>query len=332
MLTSSPPESTHLIGLTLKRECGLKWVADFRDLWTARTGLYRPATALHDRWIRRLERTILETANHVIANTDESVAYYVRTFNVDPRRISVIPNGFDRDDVPEPEVSAGARGVFQIGYMGNLAKHDLPWRPFLRALKLLNDDVGPGNVRFVHCGPPSREVDEEISRLNLDRVVTRHGDLIHHDAMRITASTSLRLVLLADNSYSRSMVPAKLYNYLIMEGPILAIAPLDGASARVLAETRTGAIVPPSDDGSEAFRHLRSYYSRWRLGESLVDPDRNRIEIYNRRRHADALARVFQSLQGADSPATYAGRAGRRSVPPLPDRSRDDAPSSPTLS
>lgn len=296
VLTSSPPESTHLVGLALKRQCGVKWIADFRDLWTARTLLYRPATVLHDRWIRRLERTILENADHVIANTDENLQYYLKTFGINPRKVTTIPNGFDRDDVPASVCMNVANDLFRIGYMGNLSKHDLPWRPFLRALKLLSNDVGSHRVRFVQVGPSSREVDDAIREMNLEDIVVRHGDMTHHEAMRITASTTVRLVLLAENGYSRAMVPAKLYNYLIMDGPILAVSPTQGAAARVLSETGAGTLVPPTDDGSEIYRQLRAYFEKWQRGDRLIDVAQDRIDAYDRRRHAEALTRIFERL------------------------------------
>jgi len=34
VITTSPPNSTQLIGLRLRREWGIKWIADFRDPWT----------------------------------------------------------------------------------------------------------------------------------------------------------------------------------------------------------------------------------------------------------------------------------------------------------
>lgn len=319
VLTSSPPESTHLVGLWLKRYCGVQWIADFRDLWTARTVLYQPATPLHDRFIRRLERTILQSADHVIANTDENMASYVDTFGVDPRRVSVIPNGFDRDDVVDPARLPHDDDVFLLSYMGNLSKHDLPWRTFLRGLKMFCDRAGTDRIRFVQCGFLSREVEEYLEELNLGAVVVRQGDMTHHEAMRITASTHLRVVLLADNSYSRAMVPAKLYNYLIMNGPILAVSPTDGAAARVLRETRAGTIVAPTDDGTEVCRNLLDYYQRWRRGERLVEPCEERVAAYDRRRHASALADIVRTLdqraseRAPESAARQVAFTGRRS-------------------
>ncbi|MCX7022466.1 MAG: glycosyl transferase family 1, partial [bacterium] len=53
--TTSPPVSGHLVGLALKRELGLKWVADLRDSWTLGP-FFDPATPFHRTLQRRLER------------------------------------------------------------------------------------------------------------------------------------------------------------------------------------------------------------------------------------------------------------------------------------
>jgi Glycosyltransferase Family 4 len=87
VFTSSPPESTHLIGLYLKQKLGIRWVADFRDLWTEKKLLYRPPTPLHDWWVRRLERKIFLTADHIIANTPENADSYIKRFNLPQERI-----------------------------------------------------------------------------------------------------------------------------------------------------------------------------------------------------------------------------------------------------
>ncbi len=33
VITTSPPPSSHLVGLRLKKETGITWIADFRDIW-----------------------------------------------------------------------------------------------------------------------------------------------------------------------------------------------------------------------------------------------------------------------------------------------------------
>ena len=293
VLTSSPPESTHLIGLRLKQELGVRWVADFRDLWTEKDLLYRPATPLHDRWVRRLERKIFDNADHIIANTPENAERYIQRFGLPQHRFTVIPNGFDRDDLIQQRAVDSSHDVFRIGYAGSLDKHDFPWRVALDALKRLALEVGRDKVRFVHCGYLSEQVKNYLKIERMKDLVEVHGSLAHEHAMRITANTEIRLVLLYENPYSASIVPLKLYNYLIMNGPILAIAPEKGRTASIIAETRMGTVISPNRGGDAVYRQLQSYYKAWSEGTLTINPDHAKIASYDRRKQVLMLAKVL---------------------------------------
>jgi glycosyltransferase involved in cell wall biosynthesis len=301
VLTSSPPESTHLIGLALKRELGVRWVADFRDLWTDKKLTYRPATPLHHRWIVQLERKIFDTADHVIANTPENLQRYRAHFALPEHKLSMIPNGFDRDDVPSVTVEHRNAGVFRIGYLGNFDKHDFPWQLFLDALKALADEVGHERVRFVICGFYSKQVSNYLWQQRMEHLIDNHGMLSHSEAMQIIIDTDLRLLLLYETAYSNAIVPAKLYNYLIMPGPILAVAPEVGATASIIAKTRTGTVFSPTRGLGGVIRALRGYYDEWARGYLAFDPDPAEIARYDRRMQTLELARLLRGEQRAST-------------------------------
>lgn len=294
VLTSSPSESVHLIGLRLKRKFGIRWVADFRDLWTEKELLYRPATPLHDWWVRRLERKVFQLADHIIANTPENAERYIRRFGLSPDRVTVIPNGFDWDDLTDRCVAdASAPRTFRIGYSGSLDKHDFPWRIALEALKNLAQDVGRDRVRLVHCGYLSKAVKSYLRRERMEDLVEAHGTLAHADAMALTADTEVRLVLLYENAYSASIVPMKLYNYLIMKGPILAIAPEEGRTASIIAETRMGVVLSERHGVARVHAQLQSYFRAWEKGELTVEPNLEKIAQYDRRVQTMNLAKIL---------------------------------------
>ena len=237
----------------------------------------------------------MTTADHVIANTDENMAYYLREFGIGAHRVSVIPNGYDPQDIPQQSADTRSRDVFEIGYMGNLSKQGLPWRLFLRALKLLVNEVGRDRIRFVHCGFSSREVEENLRALDLESIVVRHGLIPHHQAMGLIASVHARVVLLGDNGHTKAQVPAKLYNYLIMNGQILAIAPEQGAVARILNETQMGDVVSPWSTPEAIAAVLRGYYDDWNRGTLVTQPNLEGVARSDRRRHAEQLADIFRA-------------------------------------
>jgi glycosyltransferase involved in cell wall biosynthesis len=295
VLTSSPSESVHLIGLYLKRRLGIRWVADFRDLWTEKKLLYRPPTRFHDKWVRGLEKKVFETADHIVANTPENASRYLERFNLAAQRVTVIPNGFDRDDLAEPRPGDNAANVFRIGYAGSLGKHDFPWRIAFEAVRKLADAVGRNQIRLVHCGYLSEEIRSYLKREQMVDLIEAHGTLPHDEAMRLISDTEIRLLLLYENTYSNSIVPLKLYNYLIMAGPILAIAPECGRTASIIADTRMGVVVSPARGVDAISGQLQRYYRAWRAGKLRVDPDHAEIARYDRRGQTMALARILRT-------------------------------------
>jgi len=296
ILTSSPHESTHLIGMNLKNALELPWVADFRDLWTEKTLLYRPATRLHDIWIRKLERRVFRTADFVIANTPENADRYRERFSLPGEKLEVIPNGFDRDDLNPEYQPRLTPGVFRIGYAGALDKHEFPWRIALDALKMLAGSVGSDRVRLVHCGYLSKQVRDYIKANQLEDLVEIHGTLPHSDAITLTASTDIRLLLLYETDYSSSIVPMKLYNYLIMKGPILALSPESGVTASIIAKTRMGCVISPRRGIDTIYRQLLAYYQAWVNGTLCVNPDHSEIQRYDRHAQTARLAEILTTV------------------------------------
>jgi glycosyltransferase involved in cell wall biosynthesis len=303
VLTSSPPESTHLIGYYLQRRHGVPWVADFRDLWTEKTLLCRPATPLHARAIRRLERRVFAAADHVIANTPENRARYQTRFGLEDARVTVIPNGFDRDDLIG-ERRPPRDGICRVGYMGHLDKHGFPWKVFLLALKTLANDADHPQVRLVHCGFQSREVREFLAAEGIEHLVEARGTLEHSAALRVMAETDLLLCLLYENEYSDAIVNTKIYPYLMMHRPILTIGPERGAVARIVTATRTGTVVSASRGADAIAEVLRTYHRAWRAAPLRVDPDEREVARYDLLRHAESVATIVASLQERRQAAT----------------------------
>ena len=67
VITSSPPHSTQLIGLKLKKRLGIKWICDLRDPWT---DIYYYELLNHSSFShkqnQKLEKTVLHDADHIV--------------------------------------------------------------------------------------------------------------------------------------------------------------------------------------------------------------------------------------------------------------------------
>ena len=103
VITTSPPESAHLIGHALRRR-GVPWVADVRDAWTFEP--LRPAfpTRLQRRLDERLERRCLGAADAVVCVSRAGGGRPARARHREP---GLIRNAWDPDEVRAPRPGRG---------------------------------------------------------------------------------------------------------------------------------------------------------------------------------------------------------------------------------
>jgi glycosyltransferase involved in cell wall biosynthesis len=243
VLTSSPPESYHLIGLLAKSRTRCPWIAHFRDLWTTKIIVNRPASFVHGYLARALERKIYRTADHIIANTEGNRDIYQQQFSVPTEKISYVPNGFDANEVASPSNNSLPPGPLKIGYMGYFDKPGFPWLEFLSTLKAVVQKHGKTAVELHVAGHISPTARRQIDQLGLDESLKMYGVLTHDAALKRMSSMDALLVLHYETGYSRAIVPHKLYHYLGLRKPILGIGEPDGEMGRIIARTHTGSVV-----------------------------------------------------------------------------------------
>ncbi|MSU20529.1 MAG: hypothetical protein EXS30_03960 [Pedosphaera sp.] len=276
IITSSPPESYHLIGLIAQKQTGCRWIAHFRDLWTSKEIVNKPATPLHARCLKKLERLVYSRADHLIANTRGNHDIYAGTFDVPLDRMTHVPNGYDATEVPDITAApfTESPGVFRIGYLGYFDKPGFPWQAFLLALKKLAAAVGEQTVEFHITGHVSPVAKAFINRENLNSFVQLHGVMAHSDAFALVRKTDLLVVLHYETGYSRAIVPHKLYHYLGMCKPILGVGEETGEMASIIQEANAGRVVSFSKHNG-IFDELSAYYRTWKT--------KGRIEYHGRK-------------------------------------------------
>lgn len=282
VVTTGPPHSMHLIGLGLKQRAGLPWVADFRDPWTG-IDYYRQLrlTAWADRRHRRLEREVLAGADRVVT-VSWSWAGDLRALGA--RQVEVVTNGYDAEDIPQPPVPVDAG--YSLVHAGSMSPtRDQPglWRLLAG---LCRSDAAFGErlaLRFV--GPVDRSVMASIEAAGLTRHVERLGRVDHAEAMRQMARARVLLLPINTTSNRQGILPTKLYEYLAVGRPILAVGPAEGDAARVLDGRHL--LIPPEPAAADAAR-VRALFDA--PGAGAPDPR------YARETLAGAMARVLDGL------------------------------------
>lgn len=239
IVSTSSPDTAHVIARDLARETALPWIADFRDPWTRRIA-YAPPTRLHDRWHVAMEASVLEEASHVVVTTDETRDDFLsRSPHLTAERISVIPNGVDPADFPGADPAPDA-ARFTLSFVGQLSSGRTV-DPLLPVLEAFFAAV-PGarahtRVRFV--GPVERENVARVARAGLDDVIVFEPSRPHREAVRVLLDGHVALLVEHPGARAGLIAQGKLYEALYSTRPVLALVP-PGAVRRLLAHIGGG--------------------------------------------------------------------------------------------
>jgi glycosyltransferase involved in cell wall biosynthesis len=223
VVTSSPPHSTHLPLLVLRRFMQFKWVVDFRDPWTAPKRAQAGGLRYHIR--RSLEKDVLTHCDCIIANTPGNEQAILRAFpRISENKIEVITNGFDDARIGDLTASGKSLAGYDIAYFGAVYAGMLD--PYAMAIKNLRERGHDRIPRLAIFGKlPVRVRSDLIRAYGLEEFIEFKGRLTRDESDRLMREAKSLLLLLPAGQGNETWVPSKLYTYLSTQTPIFGILP-----------------------------------------------------------------------------------------------------------
>ncbi|MFM1807447.1 MAG: hypothetical protein RLZZ242_172 [Bacteroidota bacterium] len=224
VITTGPPHSVHLAMLGLIRKPDfkkVKWIADFRDPWTE-IGYHKPLNLNQRTLIRhqKLERQVLKGAHLVLTTTNTLATHYRQVYQAN---VATITNGFSTY-YERPKVEQTK--IFNILHVGSLFEHRNPVA-FWQALSELRTEgmLKAVNIRIQFLGEVSKSTRQSLEQAKLLDYCDFEGYVPKHEIEKFVQRTSLLLLCEGQDEAYEFAVPGKLYDYLAMNIPILAIGP-----------------------------------------------------------------------------------------------------------
>jgi glycosyltransferase involved in cell wall biosynthesis len=295
IFSTYPVPSAHAIGLGLARLTGLPWVADFRDpMWDPAWHDYDCGISLPELRARRwLEVRVVERATAITCTTDTMADMFRLRYPRQAEKFNVIPNGFDEADFQGITANDRTDGPLTLIHAGLLDPIDRDAVPFFKGLALAFErglDRSRLKVDLIAPGIGPLLV-PEIERLGLGDVV-KILDAIPYRAALETMAASGALLLFQGPSCDRQ-IPAKLYEYLRIGRPILALTTREGETGKLVESTGGGEVVAWNDP-----ERIASALARWVEGYArgtLPRADRRTADAFSRQNQAGRLGRLVDA-------------------------------------
>jgi hypothetical protein len=244
-----PIATSHVIGGALARESGLPWVADFRDPMAQEGYPADPRTwAL---W-SAIERDTLSRASRSVFVAPGALRFYRSRYpKLDPKRLTVIENGFDEDsfDIPD-ETSALDASRLTLLHSGVVYPSERDPKPLFRALQKLRGQ--PGLPRFsirLRAPGDAAWLNQLIRQHGIEQLAHTAPPLPYREALLEMQRADALVVMQAKNC--NDQIPAKVYEYLRAARPILALADPAGDTAALMRHA-LGEAAPILDPADEA--------------------------------------------------------------------------------
>ena len=289
ILISSPPHSSQLIGLNLKKEFPhLKWIADLRDPWT---DIYYYKELLHTDWAKKIDRSlekkVLERADAaLVVSSYIKYAFAEKSLKVNVDKIHVLPNGYDEGDFEVSEKKNSDK--FYITYVGTMADSYKPTVFFEALAKVIQqNNIEHLVFRFVGSVPVS--IKEKLNELGINSEFIGH--VAHQEAVRYMLSSNLLLLVIPDAPGSEGILTGKLFEYLGAGKRIVGIGPSNGDAATILKECQAGRMCDRGDKTG-----LFNFLSDEILNDRSSQINSNEVKKYTRRQLANQLSTIISNL------------------------------------
>ena len=287
IVTSGPPHSLHLIGMELKQTMKVKWFADFRDPWT--TIGYHKSLKLSNYAANKhksLEHQVLNTADTIIVTSNTTKTEF-QAITTQP--IAVITNGYDTENVDKQALDS----KFSLAHIGSFLSERNPkllWETLVELVHEIPDFKRHLEIKLV--GAVSQEVLETIDQFDLKPYLNNLGYVSHSEAISHQRKSQVLLLIEINSEDTKSIIPGKLFEYMVSGRPIIAIGPDGSDFAEIITNTNTGVFF----DYSEKMKLksvLLGFYNQF-LEEKLQSNGVG-LQQYSRKSLTEKLVKLLNS-------------------------------------
>ena len=288
IITTGPPHSLHLIGMKLKKEIKVKWIADFRDPWTS-IGYHEKMKLLgvSRKKHQKLEKEVLGQADQILVTSSVTKEEFQGLTDVP---VKVITNGYDIEKIPAVKPDK----AFTISHIGSLLSGRNPQQLWQALGELVReDDEFARHFKLKIIGAVGQAVISSIKEQGLEPYLQVEGYISHNEALVMQRQSQVLLLIEIDHEQTRAIIPGKLFEYMVSGRPILAVGPADSDPEKIIQGTNTGSFFRYQDKDKMKM-YLRDCYKAYKNGKLKTFPIG--LQQYSRKNLTKELVQVIDTL------------------------------------
>ena len=259
VFSTYPPLGVIPAGLMAYLRDRLPWIADFRDPLSS--GLGDEFLSAKQRfWNHQLEARVFRQASAVIANIEGAAEMWSKRYPRYARKLHVIPNGFDPEDAPRAR-EIPLRPHKLIVHAGGLYHGRTPTAIVESLARLRSSGVTEAKTtKMLLLGPVDAKtgLDQELyDHAQSEGWLQMQARVPRAEAQRVLEEADALLLI---QPQSDVQVPGKLFEYICIGRPVLALVPRESAIEDILLKSAIPHVcVYGDDDFTTADQKLRDF-------------------------------------------------------------------------
>ena len=292
-----PISTAHWIGSTLSRVSGVPWVVDFRDPMVSAG--YPTARLQRHIW-NKLEVKVVRQAAACIFTSQRAALTYAQRYPEIAHKCHVIENGFDEDifETAKPKRSNIADDCLLMLHSGLIYPKDRNPSNFFAAVQSLitSGKLSENKIRIRFRAPQhGDEVSAFAAQYGLESIVDIEPPISYQDAISEMMAADALIVFQGTNF--NAQIPAKIYEYIRAQRPVLAFLDPAGDTAVQLSQFKEGVFQADINSKESIQAALLVWLDSLQALNFIKGMPKN-IELvkrYSRKSQAKVLAELLES-------------------------------------